>query len=153
MIKYIFILILPLFLLSCNLTDKDDIDKAMIVNILRDIEYVFNGAETVMQKHEKIMFYYDENFLHDSVRYVSINNHWHLLINDFSSIKIEDISITLLDDDSALARFKITFFDRDHKPSPTLPEPYHQGYLSYFWYNSNNWKIYGNQNPNPDYSL
>ena len=141
--KYIFMIVLPLFLLSCNLSDKEDIDKAQIVNILRDIEYIFNSGDSVQQKYDKIMAYYHEDYLHNSERIVSVGNFWHLRINDFTNIKIDDISISL-DDDRALARFKLTFFDRDNKPNGPYPEPT-LGILSFFWHDFTSWRIYGNQ--------
>ena len=146
MIKYIFIVIISLFLITCNLSEKEDIDKAQITNILRDIENIFNGVDSVQNKHDKIISYYHTDYLHNSERLVSVGNFWSIRLNDYTNIKIEDIRINL-DDDFAFASFKLTFFDRDNKPNGPYPEPVF-GILSYFWHDLTSWRIYGNQNSN-----
>ena len=141
--KYIFILVLPLFFLSCDLSDSEDISRAQIVNTLRDIEYIFNGTDSVQQKHDKIMKLYHEGCTHLNAE-VNINNFWALKINDYTNIKIEDISINSNDGfESASARLKFTFFDRDNQPNGPYLEPA-LGIISQFRIVSGNWSICGN---------
>jgi len=154
MIRITLCLFLTMLFFSCKLSDKDDIDKAEINGIIRDIQSAFNGrGESVEQKHKKIMSYYRTDFYHDLVKYPTVENFWYKLIIENKSMVIDDVNIKLLEDDSeAKVEFKVTLVDQNDNTLGPFPEPEPGviifGYLSYFYYDQTGWKIYGNHRKN-----
>ena len=134
---------LSLLLLSCNLSDKNQINRSQIANLLRDIEFEFN-KQIPNQSLEKIMSCFHRDYKHNSNQILSVENYWSKNLTDYRSIKIEDVDIVDLDDDYAEVRFKMTFFNTEDKPTLHFMDPKGNGFMSYFKY-ENSWKIYGNQ--------
>ena len=129
--RLLFLILISLLWSACNLSD-DDIARSLIAGILRDIEFQFN-QQNPDQSVKKIMEYYHPDYKHNSEGgLVSVENFWSKYIIDYSSMKIENVDIDFYNDDRAIAQFKITFFDKDNKPSILYKAPEPFGILSYY---------------------
>jgi len=128
----LFFFVIASIIVSCDLSDPEDVDKAEIEDILNDIviSYTFLDLEGIMGN-------YHPDFLHGADSYNSEQIIWEIRQNEYDVMSIADIYIEL-NDNFATAFFTLTFDEQ------TTQEPSTEfGDMSYFYREYDDWKICG----------
>ena len=140
--KKIIILFLSILILnSCIFSDKESIDKAQILDILKQIEYSFNQFDL-----EPIMKNYHPDFFHRGKTFYNEESVWIDRKVLYLNLLIDDIKITL-DHNFAIVRMKVYFWEYHNEIPIQFIEPEINGDMSYFYFDDyiGEWKIFGNQ--------
>ncbi len=134
----LFFFVIASIIVSCDLSDPEDVDKAEIEDILNDIviSYTFLDLEGIMEN-------YHLDFLHGSDSFNAEQIIWEIRQNEYDVMSITDIDIEL-NDNFATAFFTLTFDEQ------TTQEPSAEfGDMSYFYREYDDWKICGNNFTQP----
>ncbi len=127
------ILLLSVFLFSCDVSSPEDADKAEILGVLDAIKDSFNQIDL-----DGIMQNYHPDFLHNTDNFTFEENVWQERINQYFLIDFLDIEIELHDNFSTVSF--IMKLDED-----VFNEPVDHGDVSYFYREFEGWKICGNE--------
>jgi len=146
--KYLLVILCACLLLSCSDPQDEDIDRARISNIIRDIEYSFNQHDATGFDASPIMQYYAEYYLNNGENKINAQSEWTKRANRFSSMKTEihniDVSTT-----PAEVRLTVTFLEWNSSSPFIYTDPGTYGDLSYFCNDDvSGWVICGNQEGN-----
>ncbi len=132
--KYFFPLLalIFLFIISCDITSSEELDKNEIIDILDSIQsnFQFDDLYGIMQ-------YYHQDFLHNEDDYDWEMFIWEQRIADYDELNFENIEI-VLNGNYATAYFLM------HLDDTFTEEPSDEnGDISYFFYESGSWKLCG----------
>ena len=132
--KYFFPLfaLILIFLISCDTTSPEELDKNAILDILDSIQSNFNFDDP-----EGIMQYYHQDFFHNGDYYDFERIRWEIRLRDYDDLLFENIEIEL-NGNYATAYFLM------HLDETITEEPSDEnGDLSYFFYELGSWKLCG----------
>jgi len=140
-IKYMLIILLSIMLfISCS--DKGDVPKARVANIIRDIEHSFNNTVMGGSDVSSIMKYYHDDYSHNGAVKAIAQAKWSERADLYDGMKAEIIRISI-DGDYGIATLKITFYLRGGETVPPYTDPDTFGDMSYFIEQDKVWKIWG----------
>lgn len=135
--SFAIIMLLSLFLLSCDLNNEESLSQKEIRDILYDVSMDFNLGNTF-----GIMDHVHQEYRHNGKISYHLNEEINRRRDRFQLLEIEVIFIDI-NGDYAVAH------TRDHYRSSienvTFNEPEDSGYFSYFFRSNGTWLIYGNQ--------
>ena len=135
--SFAIIMLLSLFLLSCDLDNEESLSQKEIRDILYDVSMDFNLGNTF-----GIMDHVHQEYRHNGKTFYQMNEEINRRRDRFQLLEIEVIFIDI-NGDYAVAH------TRDHYRSSienvTFNEPEDSGYFSYFFRSNGTWLIYGNQ--------
>ena len=135
--SFAIIMLLSLFLLSCDLDNEESLSQKEIRDILYDVSMDFNLGNTF-----GIMDHVHQEYRHNGDISYHLNEEINRRRDRFQLLEIEVIFIDI-NGDYAVAH------TRDHYRSSienvTFNEPEDSGYFSYFFRSNGTWLIYGNQ--------
>lgn len=135
--SFAIIMLLSLFLLSCDLDNEESLSQKEIRDILYDVSMDFNLGNTF-----GIMDHVHQEYRHNGKISHHLNEEINRRRDRFQLLEIEVIFIDI-NGDYAVAH------TRDHYRSSienvTFNEPEDSGYFSYFFRSNGTWLIYGNQ--------
>ncbi|MDP2172622.1 MAG: hypothetical protein Q8M98_03230 [Candidatus Cloacimonadaceae bacterium] len=137
LIRLIILLIIALMIGSCGWNDPDDTAISEIRDILYDISVSFNfGNITGIMRHAH------PDYLHKGMRDYQLRELWLDRMALYSMLNMENILISVNGE-----RATATMLMRFQSASDTLilDEPNISGDASYFYYDGNKWRLYGNQ--------
>lgn len=141
-LRFLLIILLAISLLSCDSTDPQDYAKAIIDQILTDIEINFNSnnlVELMKNYHSNYRQYYEGYYLD----YDDILERWEIRLANHALIEINDLDIELQGDFWATAKCTLIFISDEGTIEYSEPSS-ENGDISYFYKNSaGEWKICG----------
>ena len=130
----IFLILLSILFTGCSgFSDAETVDDNKIMDILTDLEIAFNSSDL-----ESIYNLYHPGFLHDGNSMHEERILWQIRVNDFSVLKIENISIEYLESYKAVVSFDLKLGKTDYSCPDEI------GDFSYFINENGEWHIYGN---------
>jgi len=129
---YFLLIIISIFILSCDTTSPEELDKNAIIDILDSIQSNFNfdDLDGIMQNYHQYFNHNgdDFNWERDTV--------WSTRLNEYDELLIENIDV-IINGDFATASFLMQLDET------TSQEPSENGDASYFYYEFGSWKICG----------
>jgi len=141
-LRFLLIVLLAIFLFSCDSTDPQDYAKARIDQILTDIEINFNSNNLVelMKNYHTNYRQYDEGYYLD---YNDISERWESRLANQALVEINDRDIELQGDFWAKVNCTLIFIS-DEGTIEYIEPSSENGDISYFYKNSaGEWKICG----------
>jgi len=130
---FFLLLIIFIFIFSCDTTSPEDLDKSMIIDILDSIQSNFNFDDL-----GGIMQYYHQDFLHNGDDFDWERDViWFTRLNDYGNLIFENVDIAL-NGNYATASF-LMYLDETISQEPSDEN----GDISFFYYEHGNWKLCG----------
>lgn len=137
-IRLVILLTIALMIASCGWNDPQDTAIAEIRDILYDISVNFNFSNII-----GITNYVHPDYLHKGMRDWSLRELWLDRMASFSLLSIDYISVQV-NGNYAIATMRMTFDSASE--TLILQEPGDSGDASYFYFDGDKWRLYGDQN-------
>jgi hypothetical protein len=130
------ITVLMLILSGCDWTNPDQ-SETEIRNIVYDVEHDFNWNDI-----DGIMEHVHPDYLHNGMHSMQLRNAWLNRKADYDLLSC-DVDSVLIQGDYATVYMTLTFQNSHGNYAYHEPESF--GDISYFYYDQDSWRIYGNQ--------
>lgn len=132
--KILFLLLISVVIISCDLSSPEDVNKSEIKNIFDEIKTVFNFNDL-----DAIMQNYHPEFKHNTNDWAFEEIVWNIRLNDYDVIDFSDLQIDLHGDYATV--YFTMYLDAEAFQEPSTEN----GDISYFYWDTNRWYLCGNE--------
>ena len=130
-------LLLCFMLFSCKKTTSTNYDETRITEIMYNMESAFNNHDI-----DALMAFFSNSYLHKGQSRMVIREVWLDRMATYLLVDFENITIDQHNDEAVVSfRMKLS----NSTSTIYSDEPSTHGDISYFCYDNETWKVYGNQ--------